>query len=48
MLQDFDFKIMHTFRSKHMNIDALSCNLMGGSEEDEDPKPKVHEKHETI
>jgi hypothetical protein len=48
MLQDFDFKIMHMFRSKHMNVDALSRNLMSGSKEDEDPKPKVPKKHATI
>jgi len=48
MLQDFDFQIMHRFKSKHMNVDALSCNLMGGFEEDEDLKPKVLEKHKTI
>jgi hypothetical protein len=48
MLQDFDFKIMHRLKSKHMNVDALSRNLMGGFEEDEDPKPKVPKKHETI
>jgi len=31
-----------------MNVDALSSNLMGGFEEDEDPKPKVLKKHDTI
>jgi hypothetical protein len=39
---------MDRLRSKHMNVDALSRNLMGGFEEDEDLKPKVLEKHETI
>ncbi len=48
MLQDFDFKIMHRLKSKHMNVDVLNCNLMGDSNEDEDPKPKVPKKHETI
>jgi hypothetical protein len=48
MLQDFDFKIIHMLRSKHTNVNALSCNLMGGSNTNEDPKPKVLKKHETI
>ncbi len=36
MLQDFQFKIIHCARSQHLNVDALSWNLVGFLEEDED------------
>jgi len=36
MLQDFQFKIIHRARSIHLSIDALSRNLVGFLEEDED------------
>jgi len=36
ILQDFNFKIVHWARSKHTNVDALSQNLLGVVEEDEE------------
>jgi hypothetical protein len=36
ILQDFQFKIIHRARSKHLNVDALSQNLVGFLEKDED------------
>jgi hypothetical protein len=36
MLQDFQFKIIHHARSKHLNVDALSQNPIGFPKEDED------------
>jgi hypothetical protein len=36
MLQDFQFKIIHRARNRHLNVDALSRNPVGFPEEDED------------
>jgi hypothetical protein len=36
MLQDFQLKIIHHARSKHLNVDALSRNPVGFLEKDED------------
>jgi hypothetical protein len=36
MLQDFNFKIVHRARTRHVYVDALSCNLIGSHDEDED------------
>jgi len=36
MLQDFNFKIVHRARTRHVNADALSCNPVGSHDEDED------------
>jgi hypothetical protein len=36
MLQDFQFKIIHRTRSRHLNVDALIRNPVGFPEEDED------------
>jgi len=36
MLQDFSFKIVHRPGLKHMNVDALSMNLVGSATDDED------------
>ncbi len=36
MLQDFSFKIVHRPGLKHMNVDALSMNLVGSVTDDED------------
>jgi len=36
MLQDFNFKILHSLESKHSNVDALSSNPVGGTKKDED------------
>jgi hypothetical protein len=36
LLQDFSFKIMHRPGLKHANVDALSRNLVGSAEDDDD------------
>jgi len=36
MLQDFQFKIIHRARNRHLNVDALNRNPIGFSKEDED------------
>ncbi len=36
MLQDFSFKIIHRPRLRHMNVDALSRNLVGSATDDDD------------
>jgi hypothetical protein len=46
MLQDFQFKIIHHAGSRHLNVDALSRNLVGFLEEDEDFGSDVLEQEE--
>jgi hypothetical protein len=36
MFEDFNFKIVHGARARHANVDALSRNLVGLHDEDED------------
>jgi hypothetical protein len=36
MLQDFQFKIIHQTRSRHLNVDDLSRNPIGFPKKDED------------
>ncbi len=36
MLQDFNFKIVHRARTRHVYVDALSRNPIGSHDEDED------------
>jgi len=36
MFQDFNFKIVHKAGAKHADTDALSRNLVGSHDEDED------------
>jgi len=37
------FKIVHRARTKHANVDALSKNLLGGYEADEDYYNKIQD-----
>jgi hypothetical protein len=46
MLQDFQFMIIHCAKSKHLNVDALSQNLVGFLEQDEDFGSDVLEQEE--
>jgi hypothetical protein len=46
MLQDFQFKIIHHAGSRHLNVDALSWNLVGFPKEDEDFGSDVLEQEE--
>jgi hypothetical protein len=46
MLQDFQFKIIHRTRNKHLNVDALNWNLIDFSKEDEDFGSDVMEQEE--
>jgi hypothetical protein len=43
MLQNFNFKILHQPRSKHSNVDALRCNLIGNVESDEDFSKEIQD-----
>ncbi len=43
MLQDFNFKILHWPRSKHSNVDALNCNLIGNAKFHEDFSKEIQD-----
>jgi hypothetical protein len=36
MFQNFNLKIVHRARVRHVNVNALSCNPVGSHDEDED------------
>jgi len=48
MLKDFQFKIIHRARNKHLNVDVLSRNVVGSPEEDEDFGSDVMEHEEKL
>jgi len=48
MLKDFQFKIIHRARNKHLNVDALSWNPVGSPEENEDFGSDLMEQEEKL
>jgi hypothetical protein len=48
MLQDFQFKIIHRTKSRHLNVNALSQNHVGFPEEDDNFGSDVMEQEEQI
>jgi hypothetical protein len=48
MLQDFQFKNIHSARSQHLNVNALSQNPIGFMEEDEDFGSDVLEQEDQL
>ncbi len=48
MLQVFQFKIIHRIRSRHLNVDALSRNLVNFPKDDEDFGSDVMEQEEQL
>jgi hypothetical protein len=43
MLQDFSFKIVHRPGMKHVNVDALSRNLVGDAKDDDDFSEEIQD-----
>ncbi len=43
MLQDFNFKILHRPGLKHINVDALSKNLVGQATDDDDFNEEIQD-----
>ncbi len=43
MLQDFSFKTLHRPGLKHMNVDALSRNLVGPTMDDDDFSEEIQD-----
>jgi hypothetical protein len=48
MLQDFQFKIIHSIDSRHLNVDAFNMNLINLSKEDEDFGCNVMEQEDKL
>ncbi len=48
MLQDFNFKIVHKARARHANVDALSRNLVGSHNEDEDFGVEIQDEKKNV
>jgi hypothetical protein len=43
MLQDLNFKIVHRTGARHANVNALSRNLVGSHDEDEDFRVEIQD-----
>ncbi len=48
MLQDFNFKIAHKVGTRHANADALSHNLVGSHDEDEDFGVEIQDEKKNV
>jgi hypothetical protein len=48
MLQNFNFKIFHRVGARHANVDALSRNLVGSHDEDEDFEVQIQDEKKNV
>jgi hypothetical protein len=48
MFQDFTIKIVHRAETRHVNVDALSCNLVGSHDEDEDFGVEIQDEKKNV